>query len=187
MWPLSRYQDFVDNTVPAITAAFLHAVQDALIRLYDGTQSLKALVVDGTGGSAVTPTAGDIMASRSLRAGRAVAGNSAPTGAVEAGELVKALVPVGWIQMNGTMVRGVNVYDAARTAQGLYDITFDVVLANPTKSCPVVTIYNSGTPRFYNSNAAATGVGGRVKVTVQVTDGVPANQDAPFVLVLFGD
>lgn len=189
MWPLSRYQDFVDNVAPAIVAAFLHALQDALIKIYDGTQSLKALVVDGTGGSAVAPTAGDIVASRSLRAGRAVAGNTTPTGAVEAGELVKELVPVGWVNLlgNGTLQRGVNIYAAARTAQGLYDITFDVILANPTKACPVVTVFNDGTPRHFNSNAAATGVGGRVKVTIQITDGVPANQDAPFVLVLFGD
>ena len=56
MWPLSRYQDFVDNTVPAITAAFLHAVQDALSKVYLGTQSLKAMVIDGTGGSTTSPT-----------------------------------------------------------------------------------------------------------------------------------
>lgn len=188
-WPLSRIQTFIANSVPVIGVALLHGLQDAQVALFNGVISVKALVADATGANVVAPTAGDVVASRSLRAGRAVAGNTAPTGAVEAGELVKALVPAGWCNLlgNGTLQRGVNVYAAARTAQGIYDITFDVILANPTKACPLVTIFNDGTPRHFNSNAAGTGVGGRVKVTVQITDAVPANQDAPFVLALFGD
>lgn len=186
-WPLSRIQSFLANSVPVISAAFLNGVQDVVVALFNGVISVKALVADATGANVVAPTAGDIAASRSLRAGRAAAAGTAPTGAVEAGELTKGLVPVGWANMNGTLQRGVNVYAAARTAQGIYEITFDRVLTDATKTCPVVTIYGSGVPRHYNTNSDATGVGGRVKVTVQITDGVPANQDAPFVLFLMGE
>ena len=89
-WPLSRYQDYVDNTAPAITAAFLHALQDAVSKIYLGTQTVKALVIDGTGGSAATPNAGALSVSR------VTSGASAPTSAAAAGELTKNLVPLGW-------------------------------------------------------------------------------------------
>lgn len=188
-WPLSRIQTFLANSVPVISASFLNSLQDAAVALFNGVISVKALVADATGANVVAPTAGDIAASRSLRAGRAAAAGTAPTGAVEAGELTKGLVPVGWCYTlgNGTLQRGVNVYAVSRTAQGVYEITFDRVLTDATKTCPLVTIFGSGTPRHYNTNSDATGVGGRVKVTVQITDSVPANQDAPFALLLMGE
>ena len=57
-WPVTaRYQTFVDATT-RIVAAFLHAMQDALIGLYSGTKSVKALAVDGVGNQTVALTAG---------------------------------------------------------------------------------------------------------------------------------
>ena len=140
-WPLSRYQDFTDNTVPAIAAAFLHALQDAIAKVYDGTQTLKALVVDGTGGVAATPTAGDISASRSVRVGRAVSGTSAPTPTVAAGEIGVGVNPWGWGSCDGTVfTRGVRVNSFVRNGVGDYTITFSAGLSDPANVAPWVRI-----------------------------------------------
>lgn len=56
-WRLSRYQTFIPN-VTTITAAFLNAVQDAIVDIFNGNFSLKNLLIDGTGDVAASYLAG---------------------------------------------------------------------------------------------------------------------------------
>ena len=190
-WPLSRYQDFVDNTVPAITAAFLHAVQDAIGKIYSGTQTLKALVVDGTGGAAATPTAGDISASRSVRVGRTISGTTAPTTKTDAGELTLSCVPVGWARLDNAraLIRGVNIYEVdSALGNGIYRVTFDRVLGAIGASAPIATLYGTTLHLHVSCSVDNLGVGGRVQVTVTVYDsgGTPQNPGG-LTIVLFGE
>ena len=190
-WPVgTRFLDFVDNTVPGFTAAFAHALQDAIRKVYDGTQTLKALVVDGVGGAAASPTAGDISASRSVRAGRTVSGTSAPTTKTDAGELTLSCVPVGWARLDGSraLLRGVNVYAVdAGVGTGIYRVTFDRVLGS-TDCAPHAQLISTSARLFTSCAVDASGVGGRVRVTVSVFDsGGVATDPSGLSLTLFGE
>jgi len=132
-WPLSRMLDFVSESVPQIPEWFLNALQDAQIAFASGTQSIKALVVDGVGGVASTPTAGWIYG-KVLRVTQALG-----TGTAAAGDLYPELVPYALASINGgnaggavdpTLVQKVNVASVARIggAAGQYRLV--------TKGCP---------------------------------------------------
>ena len=190
-WPLSRFQDFTDNTVPAIAAAFLHAVQDAQNHVYRGTQTLKALVVDGTGGVAATPTPGDISASRSVRAGRTVSGTTAPTTKTDAGELTMSCVPVGWARLDNVraLIRGVNIYEVnSGLGNGIYQVTFDRVLGAIGASAPIATLYGTSLHLHVSCSIDNLGAGGRVRVTATVYDsGGVATNPGGLIIVLYGE
>lgn len=119
MWPLSRFQDFTDNAVPAITATFLHAVQDALSKVYLGTQSLKAMVIDGTGGSTTSPTSPAI-------------GTTLPQVAPIRGEYARDAAPAGMGCISGGFIdnagagllAGFGIHELHRTGAGDYYVVF---------------------------------------------------------------
>ena len=197
-WPLSRYQDFVDNTVPAITAAFLHALEDAQGHVYRGTQTLKALVVDGTGGAAASPTAGDISASRSLRVGRTSAGSSMPTATVDLGEVTRGQVVAGWAVYDGaSMTRGVRVTSFVRNGTGDYTVTFSPVLVDAANVVPLCNIVvGSGSIvgivlPFVDLSVSGGGlVVAHVRTRVLGVSGSTITNtaaDSPFVLALLGE
>lgn len=79
-WPVtSRFQDFVDGTTNVV-AAFLHAVQDAIVGVYGGGKTLKSVQVDGTGDAAATASPGDVVASGNVVAGGALSAPQASIG-----------------------------------------------------------------------------------------------------------
>src|SRR4051812_8580586 len=60
-WASSRYQTFVGN-VTTITAAFLNAVQDAIIDIGSGAKTLRKVHADGVGNQASGAADGQIYA-----------------------------------------------------------------------------------------------------------------------------
>lgn len=59
-WPVSaRYQDFIAKTT-RISAAFLNAIQDAIIGAVGGSKSLKRVTVDGVGNQSPPSSLGDL-------------------------------------------------------------------------------------------------------------------------------
>ena len=167
MWPLSRYQDFVDNTVPAITAAFLHAVQDAIIKVYNGTQSLKAMVIDGTGGSATSPTSPAI-------------GTTLPQTAPIRGEYARDAAPAGMGCISGGFIdnagagllAGFGIHELHRTGAGNYYVVFTRKPSVADAKYSVVQVTGPD-----DAQAAKTLDGnGRLKVTITLAGGV----DLPF-------
>lgn len=60
-WPSTPLTTYTANTAPAIKAFDLNAFQSGINGIINGTYSLKALVVDGTGGSIVAPTANTLQ------------------------------------------------------------------------------------------------------------------------------
>lgn len=75
-WPVNaRFQNFVASTT-RITAAFLHALQDATIGLYGGTKSVASVEVDGVGDQAGSAGAGNIRATGNVVAGGRVTADS---------------------------------------------------------------------------------------------------------------
>lgn len=75
-WPVNaRFQNFVSNTT-RIAAAFLHAVQDAIIGVVGGTKSVASVDVDGVGDQAASAGAGNIRATGNMVAGGRVTADS---------------------------------------------------------------------------------------------------------------
>ena len=188
MWPLSRYQDFVDNTVPAITAAFLHAVQDAIGKVYSGTQTLKAMIIDGVGGSAATPPAGTIQ----------ITSDYGASGHAE-GVLTLRMIPFAIVGFAGGASSGFtasssdNVASCTRNSAGNYTVV--------TLTCPAahaglgdgteIFTFAQVTPRFtgpffcdvrvFKTTVAGTA---RLRAEVRTWDPGGSLTDAPFSLIL---
>lgn len=119
-WPLSPLTSYVGGTTPYIKASDLNSFQSAINGVFGGTLSLKSVVVDGTGGAASSPSAGEIHVSR------VVADTSQPSAATtNKGQIYKESCPTtkGSFRPGfGTPIRwafGVHSY----TKNGLGDYT----------------------------------------------------------------
>jgi len=64
--PLTPNTTYVANSTPVIKAADLNQLQTYLSGLYSALYSVKALVIDGTGGAGVTPLAGSARVSATV-------------------------------------------------------------------------------------------------------------------------
>ena len=170
MWPLSRFQDFTDNTVPAITAAFLHAVQDAISKVYLGTQSLKALVIDGVGGSAASPTSPAV-------------GTTVPGTAPLRGEYARDAAPAGMGCISGGFIdnagaglsSGFGIYELHKNGGGDYYVVFTRLPSTASASKSVVQVLSS----VGVTMSKTLDGNGRLKVSVTLAGGV----DLPFDIV----
>lgn len=118
-WPLQRFLTFVAQQTPAISAAFLNAVQDAIVGLELGILTVKTLVVDGTGGAAAVPAAPAI-------------GTALPQTAPIRGEYVRDAAPAamgcvggGFIDNAGAGLRmGFGIHELHKNAAGDYYVVF---------------------------------------------------------------
>lgn len=143
-WPSSRIQTFVAN-VTVITAAFLNQLQDGITDAISGLVTLKAVVVDGFGGSAViAPVPGTVTIS-------AMFGETAePTAFRARGVLSADLVPIAGASISGPLlaagspglVSGVNIKSVTRTGVGKYVVTFlgAPPATNPLRAVVVATV-----------------------------------------------
>jgi len=110
-WPNSRLLDFIARSIPRISADFLNALQDWIIAVSTATITLKAVVVDGTGGAAATPVAGTVKVSRGA------ADFTLPLPAIVVGQLNTGQIAAMWGRFtgaNGTdlvMQAGLGVHD----------------------------------------------------------------------------
>ena len=168
-WPLSRFQDFTDDTVPSIKAAFLHAVQDAQNAIFNGTQTLKALVIDRIGGVTVTPASPAI-------------GSTVPGTAPVRGEYAYDAAPAAMGSINGGFIDnagaglsyGFGIHELHRNGSGDYYVIFTrAPSAADAKRCVVQV-----TSGVYVT-AAKSLSGGRIKVDILLDGAV----DLPFDVV----
>lgn len=181
-WPLSVRTVYTAGTLPAIKAADLNAIQDAIVGIYAGTLSVKSLDVDGTGGAASSVLAGTI------RLATTFTGTTAPTTTVPAGTLTRAACPVGWAEVSsaGALVLGYNIRSTARVGAGYYEIVLNAVTSNPTKACVLANPRGGLVPAYAQTFAYDDG-GGRqgAKVFMWNKDGV--DYDGDFYVVVFGE
>lgn len=128
-WPNTPLTSYSANTTPVIHAGDLNSIQDAINRIVVATYSLKAVVVDGTGGSVVAPVAGTVKVSATASA------TALPTATAAAGITYKDAIIVGWCSEDrnnaggliGANSRYYNVQSAGRNAVGDYTIVFNFV------------------------------------------------------------
>lgn len=194
-WPSTPLTAYLAGGLPYIKAADLNSLQSGTNGIVNGTYSLKAFRVDGTGGVVIAPRTGTgrVSAADSGTGGGA-ANPNLPLTAVALGEYGKGLVPIGWARGNATgeLLRGVNVSgdfaDAAATLKvaatnGTYTMTFNSSPADTTNACAIATSANSTTW----ASAVTGAVGGKIAVTVYVVDAAGALADGAWQVVVFAE
>lgn len=169
--PSSPSTTYVPNSVPVVKAADLNDLQKYLAGLYSALFTVKALDIDGTGGSSAGAAAGTVRVSSTVSAYTTTPPFAMPT--VPVGQLsrehvilgsVRCLIPLG----SGAISQcgGGNVYSVVRTAAGLFTVTFNNAFPDVNRHVPQLTVeleagvFNVGAV----SNAAITG--GRFSVSL---------------------
>lgn len=172
-WPLSRLTTYVASSTPAIKAADLNSIQDTVIGLSLGTSTMKALVLDGTGGLAVAP-------------GGSAIGTSTPTPSTIAGALYKDTVPWAMAHVNdaGTFKRGFNVQSVAHTgSSGVYTIQFINSFSSVNTVSAIVSVCSVSVSS--DGHATVTTNGTTNQLVVDTYQGTATAFDWGFVLLVY--
>lgn len=164
-WPKTPLTTYVGGNTPALKAFDNNAYQSAINGIVNGTYSLLGLVLDGTGGAVVTPTAGAATVSALL------SGTTAPTTAVSAATLGVGTVCSGWARLTGAgaLLRGFNVLSVARTGgapTGDYTVTFHGKRTDADNLGVWVSVVDNGTPAVTNFQSLAVGANQVLRIRV---------------------
>lgn len=165
--PLTQSTTYVPNSTPVIKAQDLNDLQAFLAGIYSAVYTVKALVIDGTGGASITPAAGTVTVSSSV-SGYSTTGPFALP-AVPWGQQSKEHVLLGAARcaaVAGTLgsCGGFNIKSVTHLGGGLFQVDFNtagpnvlrhVAIASAEYSTPVLAVINS---------TSITGGGLRVKV-----------------------
>jgi len=172
-WPKTPLTTYVADNAPAIKAADLNSLQDATNQIINGTYTLQAVVVDGTGGSAVVPVNGTSKVSAMLTE-TAVPGTARDSGLDCVGTRVW-----GWVNFTGAGVlkRGYNVKAFSRTGVGLYTVEFYGAPADPDFCNVQGTAIAAGTAVIVTAKPYLSG-GGTLAVDIAIYDAAGALVDA---------
>lgn len=172
-WPKTPLTTYVADNAPAIKAADLNSLQDATNQIINGTYTLQAVVVDGTGGSAVVPVNGTSKVSAMLTE-TAVPGTARDSGLDCVGTRVW-----GWVNFTGAGVlkRGYNVKAFSRTGVGLYTVEFYGAPADPDFCYVGGTAIAAGTACIVTVKPYLSG-GGTLAADIAIYDSAGALVDA---------
>lgn len=185
-WPATALTTYTAGSTPAIKAVDLNAFQNAITGIINGTYSLRGGVIDGTGGAVVVPRPGALTVSALLT------GTTLPTPALSAATLGLGSIAQGWARVrgDGVLMRGLNVYDVARTAgqpAGDYTVRFHNARADPGFAAGWATVIDNGTaPAVANFTTFNDG-GGRQAMQVRVFDLAGALVDRSISCGLFAE
>lgn len=180
--PLSPNTSYSAGTPPPVHADDLNAIQQYLAGLYTAGYSVKALVVDGTGGASVVPVPGTATVSATL------SGTAQPTTTVPAGTFGRGGVAVGWavVKGNGTLVRGYNIRGINHFGTGEYVIELNVGLTD-TNHVAVLVTPDPGLFPTVGTGVAEISFTGRVVVDVEIFALNGSWVDSDFSVLIFGE
>lgn len=180
-WPGTPLRTYVANSTPTIKASDLNNFQSGINGIINGTYSLAAFVVDGTGGAIVTPLSGSGTVSVAL------AGSATPNVAINVGQFGKAGVPIGFAYVQGATAalnNGYNVYSVARIGgTGEYTISFNPVPTSAAINFALASLGGIGVYRV----AVGAGGGGRQAVNVYTYDLAGLATDINFWVGCWGE
>lgn len=144
--PLTPSTTYVANTTPVVKAQDLNDLQKYLAGLFSAIYSVKALVIDGTGGTGVTPVAGTVKVSATVSG----FSNAAPfnTASVPWGQIAKEQALLGAAQCSivaGVLQQcgGFNIKSVVAMGAGLYEVQFNTAGPNALRHTAVVTPFNT--------------------------------------------
>lgn len=113
-WPLTAMTTYVANSLPAIKAADLNALQTFAGAVLTNTYSFKSVQVDGTGGAASTGTSGYVEALTLYATANRSSATAGAGQAVVVGNIWRDTIPIAYAHVDNTvgaaaLVRGVNI------------------------------------------------------------------------------
>ena len=189
-WPTTLLTTYIPNSLPAIKATDLMAIQTAINRGFLGTYSYSGLVLDGVGGQDAVPipgglkTSGAVVAGGPVTLGGTAMGRTAPTPAPQRNTLYgdSLIFAYGFFYANAQLVYGMNIASCARTGTG----TFVVTLINASVGdigtiVPVVGIFTG--VAAYGGAAVAT----PKTINITMFNAQGAAVDEPFYLIVVGN
>lgn len=180
-WPSTALTTYVAGVAPAIQAFDLNAFQSAINGIINGTYSLKAVVVDGTGGAVVVPVAGTTKVSANLLEAT-VPGTSRTRGTDCIGTRPWGMAV---ITGSGTFKKGFNCKSASRTGVGQYQFEFYGLPSDPTWTNCTGSASSPGTALSLTFQTAA--FAGNLLVSVDVRDGANALTDALVNMLVYAE
>lgn len=144
-WPSTPLTTYVANFTPAIKAFDLNSFQSAINGIVNGTYNLAGVTLTtGTAGSVVSPSAGSLIAARS------VFDAGIPTAAtLAAGEHCRETPPAALASLVGTGTTvtaksGYGLYAKSRLALGQYTVTLQRVPTGPSANNVVALVSGIG-------------------------------------------
>lgn len=165
--PLTPSTTYVANSTPVIKAQDLNDLQRYLAGLYSAVYSVKALVIDGTGGSAVTPVAGTVKVSASV-SGFSTAPPftlaSVPWGQIDKEQALLGAARCTTVAGTLGSCGGFNIKSVTRLSAGLYRVDFNTAGPNATRHVASVSTENSSPVLAVINSATISGGGYRVDV-----------------------
>ena len=179
-WPLTPLLTFVNGSSPACDAVFLNNLQLGVNGLCAGTYSYAGVVLDGTGGAVVTPTAGAVKFSA------AVSATSTPTPAFAKGVGYKEnqAFAAGAVRYTSpttyTLDWGFNISSLSRASAGVININLVTAMASITNGVVMATM--NDTPGNAGGVSVSYALMGGAGATAQVT----MTGDASFYFVCYG-
>lgn len=174
--PTSQSTTYVANSPPAIKAQDLNDLQVFLAGIYSALFSVKALVVDGTGGNSVAGTAGTVKVSAAVSAYTTTAPFAMPS--VPVGQLAREQVILGAVHCTLNPITtvivscgGFNVRSVEYTGASSYTVTLNTSFPNLNRH--VATVTTSDAPSTYavipNLGSSSIDMGG-YKVGIRFID-----------------
>jgi len=173
MWALTPFESDVAN-VSVVHASLSNAIQAAINGLYNGSVTVKAMVIDGTGnvGYGIPPTGTPTAGTLSITTG--ASGTVAPGTTVPAGTFYKesALFGFARIEANAAIDGEFNLNAISHPSPGVYTFTFNGQPANGGNRVAVaVTAFGGGVAPFVLFQVTLIGpVAGNLQVGVTAFD-----------------
>lgn len=180
-WPSTPLTTYASGTTPAIKAADLNSLQSGVNGIVNATYSLAAVVIDGTGGSVVSPIAGTCRVSASA------SGTSTPTTQVTWGTMFKEAALFGGAEVSGagSFVDGYNVLSATRTGAGVYEVIFRGQPTNINRCRVAALSFTNGAAVLCTCESVAVS-GTDTLIQINTWDAAGAAVDARFFVNVWG-
>lgn len=154
-WPITPLTTYLPGSTPAIKAADLNAIQDAISKTLLGKYSFAGLLVDGAGGNAVAPPAGGLSLTGGANiGGAATIGGGVQCAALSAGGNVAA---GGIVSAGGSVAVGARALSAAVPGTAvqkgvLYGDACPIALAHISGNGTVVVGFGIQSIKWYGGN-----------------------------------
>lgn len=182
---------WLNGTVASPT--WFQTVQDNFNGLINGTgPTLKALQIDGGGGSSSSVTPGTLVVSQTITANATAVGTVAPTPTTIPGTIYKELVPIAWARINhaagvATLSSGVNisaVVHVGGAGSGQSQIT---LRTNPTNDVLIAAVSaEQGSSFPIGANWSPSGGGPTLIRVFTYTSNTGAAIDNGYTIIVFG-
>lgn len=192
--PLTPSTTYVANSTPVIKAQDLNDLQKYLAGMYSATYSVKALVVDGTGGNATTGTPGAVRVSSTVSAFTTTPPFAMPT--VPIGELNREQCLLGAVRCHIDFVTGnifsaggFNVASVVRSGLGQFVVTFNNAFPNANRHVPQVSTRTFSGPHVIATIGIDTVVAGKYVVPIifwEIATNLLKDPDGFYLVVVGG-